>query len=119
MHGVGHGDYFTINYKDKELSNRQQRTKLNTTVSSLTVVTCGVPQGSVLGPLLFIIYLNVLEKWLAARKLQLYADDIVIYTKGNSQREEIENLNKLLSKLNSCCETKTIINSKTIKNSDS
>ena len=44
-------------------------------------VSSGVPQGSILGPLLFLIYLNPLTKILLSRgtSLALYADDIVVY----------------------------------------
>ena len=52
-----------------------------------------------LGPLLFIIYINDLEKWLETRKLQLYVDDTVICIKENT-----ENQNKLLNKLTDLCE---------------
>ena len=56
------------------LSNRQQFTIVNGVSSDMMKITCGVPQGSTLGPLLFIIYTNDLPQ---ATKLQvrLFADD--------------------------------------------
>ena len=59
------------------LSNRHQLVSVNGTFSNECKVTCGVPQGSLLGPLLFLIYCNDLE--LAVNcKLMLYADDSVL-----------------------------------------
>ena len=40
------------------LLNRQQYVSFDKTTSSLTTILCGVPQGSILGPLLFIVYIN-------------------------------------------------------------
>jgi len=42
-------------------------------------VTCGVPQGSVLGPLLFLIYMNDIAKALPGEKIKLFADDTNVF----------------------------------------
>ena len=61
------------------LTNRTQKTFVNNTVSSSLPVLYGVPQGSVLGPLLFIVYLNDITNRVHDCKYFLYADDIVLY----------------------------------------
>ena len=61
------------------MSDRICRTLVNNELSSESKVTCGVPQGSLLGPLLFIIYINDLVDCVKICKIQLYADDTVLY----------------------------------------
>ena len=58
---------------------RQQRTVVGNTLSDIKPITCGVPQGSVLGPLFFLLYINDIQEALEDCKLQLYADDTVLY----------------------------------------
>ena len=60
------------------LSDRHQRVKVNGSYSSWTYVSSGVPQGSVLGPLLFVAYINDLPSLLATN-CKLFADDAKLY----------------------------------------
>ena len=57
------------------LSNRKKSCSVNGQHLGARLVTCGIPQGSCLGPLLFIIYLNGFEKCLEFSKASMYADD--------------------------------------------
>ena len=61
------------------LSDSKQYVSVNGKSSSLLTVSCGVPHGSVLGPLLFLVYINDLPN--ASKKLTFYlfADDTNIY----------------------------------------
>ena len=61
------------------LKNRQQKCTVNGRTSSELLIRCGVPQGSILGPLLFLMYINDIDDGLIHSKVQLYADDTVIY----------------------------------------
>jgi hypothetical protein len=65
-----------VNWLNSYLSDRKQRVKLGNTKSSLTSVTSGVPQGSVLGPLLFAVYLSSYEPYHNTVHVFKYADDI-------------------------------------------
>ncbi len=62
------------------LSNRKQRVVINGTASDLAPVTCGVPHGSVFGPVLIIIYINDIDVGLD-NFISKFADDAKL---GNS-----------------------------------
>ena len=61
------------------LSDRSQAVKINSSTSPFLPITCGVPQGSILGPLLFLVYINDLPKVLTFSNVTMYADDTAIY----------------------------------------
>ena len=67
------------------LGNRQIRTKLNNSISSPKELVCGVPQGSIIGPTLFLCYINDLAITIrdVGTFISLYADDAVIYCSNN------------------------------------
>ena len=66
-------------------------------------ISCGVPQGSILGPLFFIVYVNDISSSLNYFKYLLYADATVLYLKGELQRSAID-LQNDLSKFKSWCD---------------
>jgi len=93
-------DWFT-NY----LFSRHQRVICGDRLSSREPVLCGVPQGSILGPLLFILYFNDLATVLTKCKIIKYADDTVIFYSHkdlkiiqNVLNEEFSNITKWLKK---------------------
>jgi len=61
------------------LTNRYQAVVYGTQVSSLRNLSRGVPKGTVLGPLLFSIYVNNLPSILSECEVHLYADDVQMY----------------------------------------
>ena len=65
------------------LTNRKQYLQFVDSKSSVQHIQCGVKQGSVLGPLLFIIYTHDLSKCLSLSKAIIFADDTTIYLSSN------------------------------------
>ena len=75
------------------LSNRSQYVSINGYKSGLAAINCGVPQGSVLGPLLFVLSINDLNQEIRFCKFHHFADDTNLLCLGNS----IKKLNKLVN----------------------
>jgi len=81
------------------LDNRHQFVSFNGHFSDYKVLTCGVPQGSVLGPLLFLIYINDLPNISQVLKFYLFADDTNIFFESPNLADLQNTVNVELKKL--------------------
>ena len=73
-------DYVSLNVILSYLSGRKHRTKINNCFSEWADIILGIPQGSILGPLLFNIYINDIFYFVREDRITNYADDITPYT---------------------------------------
>ena len=85
------------------LTNRKQFSVVNGCISQTKTVSCGVPQGSLLGPRLFSYYINDLPSVINEGELIMYADDTTLFVVGNNVDMVIDSLNKALSSINIWC----------------
>ena len=94
-YGIGNG---MINWIEKWLIDRRQRVVVDGEVSNWKSVLSGVPQGSVLGPILFLIYINDLDDDITSKVLK-FADDTKVFRKikSDADRQHLQDdLNKLI-----------------------
>ena len=83
----------TISWFNSYLSTRQFKVSINNSFSNLGNIKCGVPQGSILGPLLFLIYINDISQSVKCEVL-LYADDTCLLFQHKDVLKIKEQLNK-------------------------
>ena len=81
------------------LSNRKQFVQIKDTRSEFYEIKCGVPQGSILDPLLFILYVNDLQRVLRQATSSLFADDTSIYYSHSDIKQLEATLNSELQSL--------------------
>ena len=105
IRGLGH-NWFT-----DYLTNRQQYVKVGNIKSCPMEIKCGVPQGSTLGPLLFLLYINDLPNTSQLLNFRLFADDTNIFY-SNKDPSVIENVinTELIHVLDYCAVNKLTIN---------
>ena len=80
-----HGD--VLQWLRYFLTKRKQRVVINGVFSDWASVTSGVPQGTVLGPLLFLLYVNDLDCIIKHSTIRLFADDVLLYASANTMEE--------------------------------
>ena len=89
----------TLDRFQSYLSDRKQFVDIDGKPSELLGTTCGVPQGSVLGPLLFLIYINDIPNISTILNFYLFADDTNIYYESSSLDKLESTINRELNKL--------------------
>lgn len=83
----------SVKWFESYLANRKQRCSINNTLSTKKNISIGIPQGSILGPLLFILYINDLPNSVKFSNVRMYADDTSLTTRGESQKSLISQAN--------------------------
>lgn len=96
QYGIG-GKVYT--WLENFLRNRKQKVCFNNSVSSEMEINVGVPQGSVLGPLLFILYLNDIELFVSCEFINLFADDTMIACSDISLESAVRKINEVLKQV--------------------
>ena len=97
-------DAKVLDWFKSDLGNRSQRVLANNKYSSYQYITQGVPQGSVLGPLFYIIYANDIVQNIKYCKIALYADDKVLYLANNYFANTVKCLQSDMDALSLWCQ---------------
>ena len=93
----------TLLWFSSYLLNRKQKVSLHNNISEANCIVNGVPQGSILGPLLFLMFINDLPLHTDMVNTDLYADDTTLYDIGNSHQTIESNLQTALDSLANWC----------------
>ena len=91
------------------LTHRKQQVSVNNCMSDFKQITYGVPQGSILGPLLFLLFINDLPLYTKNVSTDLYADDTTLYDIQDSMERIEDNLQSALNNLHVWCRNNGMI----------
>ena len=99
----------TLSWFGSYLLNRKQRVCVNNVISDDEFIINGVPQGSILGPLMFLLFINDLPLYTKPVNTDMYADDTTMYEIGVSQAEIERNLQLALINLSKWCKANGMV----------
>ena len=91
------------------LENRTQKCSVNGVLSKSCTLTCGIPQGTILGPLLFLLYINDLPNCLSNSQPRMYADDTHLTYADNDICSLEASLNQDLLNINNMTKTEFML----------
>ena len=98
-----------LNWVDSYMSDRKILVKYNGAQSQVNTLELGVPQGSVLGPLLFILYVNDLPANIKQGHVTMYADDTTITVSAGTSEELCQNVTSVCNDMNIWCRKNGLI----------
>lgn len=102
-------DDLSLNWFRSYLSERSQKVIINNYESSAQNIRYGIPQGSILGPLLFLLYINDLPLYVDHSMSDLYADDTTIHFSSNSISDINIKLNEDMEKVQGWCTSNDMV----------
>ena len=92
-----------LKWVENYLMFRTQKTKTVQGLSGSRNISFGVPQGSVLGPLLFILFVNDIPEVIRYSKIAMYADDVVVYSSQRNHRLAVVGMQNDLNSIGTWC----------------
>lgn len=98
-----------LDWMTSYLSDRLQMVNFNGEISHPSQIPCGVPQGSVLGPILFLLYINDLTSLQIDGRFTIFADDTTIVWHGKNEQELRNTISHDLAKIKSWCDSNLLL----------
>ena len=92
----------SYHWLESYIKERSLRVRIENETSTPRAVSCGVPQGSHLGPILFLLFINSLPSVVKSSKVYMFADDVVLFHLHDGDLAEVDNIKNLEKDLAEC-----------------
>ena len=109
-------DNNSLTWFQSYLNKRQQFVKIGNVTSGMEFIKSGIPQGSIIGPLMFILFINDIQFYCDKVQVNMYADDTTLYSSSDSITDIQTMLNYELQNISKWCHyNNMVINSEKTK----